>query len=32
MAPLLRVLYIDDEPGLLDLCKIYLEQTGGIQR
>ncbi|MEI7434515.1 MAG: PAS domain S-box protein, partial [Methanomicrobiales archaeon] len=28
MAEALRVLYIDDEPALLDLCKIYLEKTG----
>lgn len=25
---MLRVLYIDDEPDLLDLCKFFLEETG----
>jgi len=25
-----RALYVDDEPGLLDICKIFLEQTGQI--
>ena len=28
MADTLRVLYVDDEPGLLELCRIYLGKTG----
>ena len=28
---LIRVLYVDDEPMLLDLAKIFLERNGGIQ-
>ena len=28
MAEKIRVLYVDDEPGLLDLGKLYLEQSG----
>ena len=28
MADILRVLCVDDEPNILDLCKIYLERTG----
>lgn len=27
---LLRVLYVDDEPTLLKICKIFLEKTGNI--
>ena len=27
MIPLISVLYVDDEPALLELCKRYLEQT-----
>jgi PAS domain S-box-containing protein len=25
---MISILYVDDEPGLLDLCRIFLEQTG----
>ncbi len=25
---MISVLYVDDEPGLLELCRIFLEQTG----
>ncbi len=25
-----RVLYVDDEPGFLDLCKTFLERSGGL--
>ena len=28
MAGTLRVLYVDDEPDLLDICRIFLEDTG----
>nr|WP_319539580.1 PAS domain S-box protein [uncultured Methanospirillum sp.] len=28
--PLSRVLYVDDEPGFLDLCKTFLERSGGL--
>jgi len=28
---MISVLYIDDEPDLLDLCKIFLEQTGNFR-
>ncbi|MHB8052472.1 MAG: PAS domain S-box protein, partial [Methanoregula sp.] len=28
MAEAIRVLYVDDESALLDLCKIYLERSG----
>ncbi|MEI7856566.1 MAG: histidine kinase dimerization/phosphoacceptor domain -containing protein [Methanomicrobiales archaeon] len=28
MADKIRVLYVDDEPALLDLCKIFLEDSG----
>ena len=28
MADLLRVLYVDDEPGLLEIGKVFLEQSG----
>jgi len=31
MADGLRVLYVDDEPGLLELAKIFLEKTGEFQ-
>ena len=25
---MISILYVDDEPGLLELCRIFLEQTG----
>ena len=25
---MISLLYVDDEPALLDLCKIFLEKTG----
>jgi PAS domain S-box-containing protein len=25
-----RVLYVDDEPGLLEICKLFLEQSGQV--
>ena len=28
MADKLRVLYVDDEPGLLDIGKLFLERGG----
>ncbi|MFA5414506.1 MAG: PAS domain S-box protein [Methanoregula sp.] len=28
MADTIRVLYVDDESALLDLCKVFLERTG----
>lgn len=28
---MISVLYVDDEPGLLELCRIFLEQTGGFR-
>jgi PAS domain S-box-containing protein len=28
IKPLSRVLYVDDEPGFLDLCKTFLERSG----
>jgi PAS domain S-box-containing protein len=28
---MISVLYVDDEQGLLDLCKIFLERTGELQ-
>ncbi|WP_421909650.1 hypothetical protein [Methanolacinia petrolearia] len=28
MSPPLLVLYVDDEPSLLDIGKIYLERSG----
>jgi len=28
MATAIRVLYVDDEPGLLDIGKVFLEQSG----
>ena len=28
MAERIRVLYVDDEPGLLQICKLFLERTG----
>jgi PAS domain S-box-containing protein len=28
MADAIRVLYVDDEPGLLEIARIFLEQTG----
>jgi len=29
MAPAIRVLYVDDEPGLLEIGKLFLEGPGG---
>ena len=28
MTPVLRVLYVDDEPDLLDIGKLFLEESG----
>ena len=28
MAAVIRVLYVDDEPALLELCKMFLEESG----
>ena len=28
MADTIRVLYVDDEPGLLEICKLFLEREG----
>ena len=28
MADVLRVLYVDDEPGLLEIGKLFLEKVG----
>ena len=28
MAAAIRVLYVDDEPGLLDIGKLFLERSG----
>jgi len=28
MADSHRVLYVDDEPDLLEICRIFLENTG----
>ncbi|MDO9034438.1 MAG: response regulator, partial [Methanoregula sp.] len=28
MAAAIRILYVDDEPGLLDIGKRFLERTG----
>jgi len=28
MAAAIRVLYVDDESTLLELCKLYLERSG----
>ncbi|MEN6342477.1 MAG: PAS domain S-box protein [Methanospirillum sp.] len=28
MAERIRVLYVDDEPGLLQICKLFLERSG----
>jgi CheY-like chemotaxis protein len=28
MAEIIRVLYVDDEPDLLDISRIFLEHTG----
>src|SRR5271169_4276915 len=28
MDPAIRILYVDDEPALLDISKIFLEQSG----
>ncbi|HWQ64720.1 MAG TPA: PAS domain S-box protein [Methanospirillum sp.] len=28
IQPISRILYIDDEPGFLDLCKTFLERSG----
>ena len=30
MATPLKVLYVDDEPDLLDLAKFFLEEDGGV--
>jgi len=30
MAAAIRVLYVDDEPGLLDIGKVFLEQSGDL--
>jgi PAS domain S-box-containing protein len=31
LAEVLKVLYVDDEPGLLDIGKLFLEEMGGFQ-
>jgi len=31
MADVIRVLYVDDEPDLLDLTRIFLEKGGSLK-